>query len=222
MSYIILIRHGQAQHLTGDLTGGWTDTELTELGQRQAEALASRLKDELDGASCIMYCSDLKRAARTAEIIGYELGLTPMLSKALRELNTGVAAGMTKGEASQHYIEPTEPLLDWQCYPGAETWRQFYMRVSDFLDSLQRDSEKQLIFVTHGGTIINIIAWWLGLDFETLSRVTFRTSPASISVLGSTRLRERAIFSLNDSAHLYSSGLSNPSLLPQQGRARGT
>ena len=222
MSYIILIRHGQAQHLTGDLTGGWTDTELTELGKSQAEALASRLKNELDGASCIMYCSDLKRAARTAEIIGQELGLTPTPSKALREPNTGVAAGMTKEEASQHYIQPTEPLLDWQCYPGAETWRQFYMRVSAFLEGLQQDPDKQLIFVTHGGTIINIIAWWLGLDFETLSKVTFRTSPASISVLGCTRLRERAIFSLNDFAHLYSTGLSNRSILPQQGRTRRT
>ena len=216
----MLIRHGQAQHLTGDLTGGWTDTELTALGRRQAEVLASRLKDELEGAPCTMYCSDLKRAAKTAEIIGYELGLTPIPSEALRELNTGIAAGMTKEEARHHFIKPTEPLVDWQCYPGAETWRQFYMRVSNFLDNLPKNQDAPLMFVTHGGTIINIVAWWLGLDLETISRVTFKTSPASISVLGTTDLRERAIFSLNDFAHLYSAGLSNQRLLPLHGRAR--
>ncbi len=210
----ILIRHVQAKHLTGGLTGGWTDTELTELGRRQALALASRLKKELESTPCALYCSDLKRAIETAEIVGGELELTPIPAMELRELNNGVAAGKTKEEAMLYFREPTEPLLDWQCYPGAETWRQFYQRVSEYLDGLKATLDLPTIIVTHGGTIINTVAWWLGLDAETLSNVSFRTSPASISVLGTTELNERAIFRLNDTAHLYSAGLSDQKLLP--------
>jgi broad specificity phosphatase PhoE len=86
MNPLILIRHGHAEHLTGELTGGWTDTELTELGRHQAEALASRLEDELADAACRMYCSDLKRAAQTAGIIGDALGLKPTPARGLKEL----------------------------------------------------------------------------------------------------------------------------------------
>ncbi|MCW4036441.1 MAG: histidine phosphatase family protein [Candidatus Bathyarchaeota archaeon] len=214
MEPLILIRHGHAEHLTGDLTGGWTDSDLTELGRRQALALATRLKEELGSAPCTMYCSDLKRAAETAEVIGEKLGLKPIHAWELRELNNGVAAGKKKEEARTHFREPTELLLDWQCYPGAETWRQFYLRVSEYLDCLQMDQGLPTIIVAHGGTIINTVAWWLRLDLETLSNVSFRTSPASISVLGTTELNERAIFRLNDTAHLYTAGLSDRNLLP--------
>lgn len=214
METLILIRHGQAEHLTGGLTGGWTDTELTQLGRLQVVALASRLKKELESIHCVLYCSDLKRALETAEIVGGELGLTPMPAQELRELNNGVAAGKSKEEAKQYFCEPREPLLDWQCYPGAETWRQFYKRVSKYLDGLQANLDRPTIIATHGGTIINIVAWWLGLDAETLSNVSFRTSPASVSVLGTTELNERAIFRLNDTSHLYSTGLSDQKLLP--------
>ena len=214
MEPLILIRHGHAEHLTGDLTGGWTDSELTELGRRQALALATRLKEELGSTPCTMYCSDLKRAAETAEVIGEKLGLKPIHAWELRELNNGVAAGKKKEEARPHFREPTEPLLDWQCYPGAETWRQFYLRVSEYLDCLQMDQGLPTIIVAHGGTIINTVAWWLRLGLETLSNVSFRTSPASISVLGTTELNERAIFRLNDTAHLYTAGLSDRKLLP--------
>ncbi|MCW4036483.1 MAG: histidine phosphatase family protein [Candidatus Bathyarchaeota archaeon] len=121
------------------MTGGWTDSELTELGRRQALALATRLKEEMGSTPCTMYCSDLKRAAETAEVIGEKLGLKPIHAWELRELNNGVAAGKNKEEARSHFRQPTEPLLDWQCYPGAETWRQFYLRVSEYLDCLQMD-----------------------------------------------------------------------------------
>ena len=40
---IILVRHGEATHHTQHLTGGWTDSDLTEAGRRQLEALAEKL-----------------------------------------------------------------------------------------------------------------------------------------------------------------------------------
>jgi broad specificity phosphatase PhoE len=204
---IVLIRHAEAEHLVRDLIGGWTDTELTDLGCRQAEALALRLKSELGETPLRLYCSDLKRATQTAEIIGQELGLDHQPTPELRELNNGIAAGMTTEEAKIHFTEPTEPLLEWRPYPGSENWREFYLRVSGFMENLV-ESDLPILIVAHGGTVMQIISWWLGLDMDTISRVSFRISPASVSVLDVTELKERRIERLNDTSHLCRMGLS--------------
>jgi broad specificity phosphatase PhoE len=188
------------------LTGGWTDTGLTELGRRQAACLASRLKHEIGDTPCQLYCSDLKRALQTAEIIGKEIGLTPDPVPELRAPNNGVAAGKSREEAKQYTLELTTPVLDWQPYPQAETWRQFYSRVAACMDRLARNQDAPLLLVTHAGTIINIVAWWLQLDIDMLSKVSFETSPASLSVLRVNEWKERTIEKLNDTAHLYAVG----------------
>jgi broad specificity phosphatase PhoE len=189
------------------LTGGWTDTALTELGCRQATYLASRLKHEIGDMPCQLYCSDLKRALQTAEIIGREIGVTPNPLPELRELNNGVAAGKSLEEAKRYALELTRPVLDWQAYPQAETWRQFYSRVAACMERLTGNQETPLLLVTHGGTIINIVAWWLQLDIDMLDKVSFHTSPASLSVLRTNQWNERTIERLNDTAHLYAAGL---------------
>lgn len=190
------------------LTGGWTDTDLTELGYRQAAHLAARLKQELEDVPCQMVCSDLKRALRTAEVIGQEIGVTPQLVPALREFNNGIAAGFSQEEADRLGWEPTEPLSDWRPYPQAETWREFYLRVAESMDRFCERRGKLLIVVTHGGPIANIVAWWLQLGVETPSRVSFATHPASVSALGIDQWNCRELKRLNDTAHLYAAGLA--------------
>jgi broad specificity phosphatase PhoE len=204
---IILVRHAQSEHHVKELTGGWTDTGLTELGRRQSACLASRLKRELGDTPCQLYCSDLKRALQTAEIIGREIGVTPNPVPELRELNNGVAAGKSLEEAKRYALELTRPVLDWQAYPQAETWRQFYSRVAACMDQLTMNQEDPLLLVTHGGTIINVVAWWLQLDIDMLDKVSFHTSPASLSVLRVNWWNEHTIERLNDTAHLYATGL---------------
>ena len=189
------------------LTGGWTDSALTELGRRQAACLASRLKREIGDTPCQLYSSDLKRALQTAEIIGKEIGVTPNPVPELRAPNNGVAAGKSVEEAKRYVLELTRPVLDWQPYPQAETWRQFYSRVAACMDRLSSDQEIPLLLVTHAGTIINIVAWWLQLDIDMLCRVSFDALPASLSVLRRNQWNERTIERLNDTAHLYAAGL---------------
>ena len=207
MKSIIVIRHGQSEHHLKDLTGGWTDTGLTELGRRQAAHLASRLKREIGDTPLKLYCSDLKRAFQTAEILGKEMGLTPNLAPRLREHNNGIAAGNTIEEAKQYTLERTEPYIDWQTYPQAETWRQFYLRVSEYVEHLTESQESLILLVTHGGTIINIVAWWLQLEIDMLSEVSFDSSLTGITVLRTNQRNERTIERLNDTAHLYEAGL---------------
>jgi probable phosphoglycerate mutase len=208
MNPIILVRHAQSQHHVNGLTGGWTDTGLTDLGHRQAACLASRLKQELEGTPIGLVCSDLKRALQTAEVIGQEIGVTAQLIPELREFNNGIAAGMTREEADKIRREPTGLFIDWQPYPEAETWRKFYWRVTGCMDRLVEEQEGLLLVVTHGGTLVNIVTWWLQLDIEWLSGLSFGAHPTSISVLHTNQWGDRELRRLNDTAHLYAEGLA--------------
>ena len=84
---LILIRHGDAEHLLSVLVGGWTDTQLTELGRKQAKCTGERLLELLSNAFVNLYSSDLSRAGETAQIIGQILARVPVPIEELRELN---------------------------------------------------------------------------------------------------------------------------------------
>lgn len=215
MKSLLLIRHGQAEHQVEAITGGWTDTGLTDQGRRQTRLLAERLRQELEEVPARIVSSDLKRAAQTAEMLSWELGLRVRFTPALREFNNGVAAGKTMEEARALLIEPTEPILDWRPYPEAETWHEFHQRTSDFMDEIVVDQQDLLILVSHGGTINNIILWWLELEMDWLYqlKIHFAVSPASISVLCLNEWEEHTVARLNDTAHLYSEGLQGPLLI---------
>jgi broad specificity phosphatase PhoE len=95
---VILVRHAQSEHHGKGITGGWTDTPLTDLGRVQASRLADRLRSELEGIPVTLYTSDLLRAAQTARIIGRALGANPIPEPRLREFNNGEAANMTMAD----------------------------------------------------------------------------------------------------------------------------
>ena len=68
---IILVRHGEATHHTQHLTGGWTDSELTDKGRAQLQAAAAMLAKDFAGRKekLRILASDLKRAAESARIL---------------------------------------------------------------------------------------------------------------------------------------------------------
>lgn len=209
MEPIILVRHGESEHHVAGLTGGWTDTPLTERGRQQINSLSVRLGEELAGVGLSLFTSDLLRAAESADTIAERLGVTAMPVPDLREFNNGMAAGMTREQAREHFTEPTEPLLDWRPYPDSETWREFYQRVANRIDRLAAENDGPVVIVTHGGTIVNVISWWLGLGMEQRERrsIAFGVDTASVSVLRTNDWRERMLERLNDTAHLYADGM---------------
>ena len=107
---IILVRHGEATHHTQRLTGGWTDSQLTEKGRAQIKAAAVKLAKDFAGRNCKLriLASDLQRASASAQIIAEELGFKGEIEhcRFLREKNNGIAAGMTEEEAKKHFCKP--------------------------------------------------------------------------------------------------------------------
>jgi len=199
LTNIILIRHGQGENNLHDLIGGWSDLSLTELGVKQAQAVADRLNEELKENYAI-YSSDLMRAKQTAEIICEKLGKTPSFAVELREHNPGIVSGMSRVEAEKLLNEVSEPALDWRPFPEAESAGEFYTRVSGFMEKLV-ESEERVIIVSHGGTIQNIIRWWIGSPLPDYYQVGFGVANTSVTVLDSSEHRERRIERLNDTAH---------------------
>jgi probable phosphoglycerate mutase len=208
MSIIVVVRHAQSEHHINGMAGGWTDTGLTDLGRSQADSVAARLRSELDGIPCRLYTSDLLRAAQTAEHIARALGVQAEVAPPLREYNNGLAAGLMATEAERLQTEPTEPFMDWRPYPQAETWREFYRRVAGWMDTLPLDAGEVPVLVSHGGTIKQIVTWWLELDTDRPRQAAFDTATTSITVLRVNGWGEHSLERLNDTAHLYADGLA--------------
>ena len=207
---IILVRHGEATHHTQHLTGGWTDSDLTEAGRGQLRALADKLAHDFNGKrdKFRILTSDLKRAVESAEIIAAKLGMADCVERHefLREKNNGRAAGMTEAEAKAIY-RPAATLkeLNHRNYPGGETRKEFYDRCVKGIRACADMEKENLIIVAHKGTIQNIIFYWLGFDIEEVNNYNFSVDilPGSLTVLGINKWLEHSIFLLNDTSHLH-------------------
>lgn len=199
MNRLILIRHAQSEHHLQGLTGGWTDTPLSPLGRAQASAVAEQCRRGLAGERALCLCSsDLARAAQTAAYVAAALGVACRLEPALRELNNGVAAGLTLDQAQRIERPRTAPALDWVPYPEAESWRMMTQRVFAGLERLDRACPGTAVVVTHGHVGVAVIQWWLRLGERCREGISFDLAPASVSELALNAWQERTIVRLND------------------------
>jgi probable phosphoglycerate mutase len=200
---VILVRHAQSEHHVQRLTGGWTDTPLTDAGHEQSRLVAARLRDELGGAPIRLYTSDLVRAAQTAEHIADAFGVKPVQDARLREHNNGAAANLTVEEAEARFPHTWNVTLtlDTRPFPGSETPREFYERAGGFIDDLQ-EGEGVPVVVSHGGTILCLIGRWLNLTPQAMEPIGFSAYTTAIAVLQARRDAERWLERMNDVAHL--------------------
>ena len=98
MKRIYTVQHTQSEHHTNGMVGSWTDWNLTDLGKQQADRIAERLKQELDGKEIVLYTSDLKRAKQTADSIASLFQVEPIVKKELREpISDGAAENLCNG-----------------------------------------------------------------------------------------------------------------------------
>ena len=199
---VILVRHAESEHHIKKLSGGWTDTPITERGHQQAHLVAERLRNELGEVPVRLFTSDLLRTRETARHIGDAFEVEPIPDERLREFNNGEAAGLTQAEVARRWPRGEGPMaIDERPWPGCETWREFYQRAGAFLDTLDFEGPVPVV-VTHGGTLYVLVARWLGLPPELMKVVNFHAQVTSISVLKRPDHRLREIERLNDIAHL--------------------
>ncbi|MFD0616869.1 histidine phosphatase family protein [Paenibacillus sp. GCM10027629] len=148
MNRLGLIRHGVTLWNQEGRFQGHTDITLASEGIQQAEALASRLRED-EGAWDLIYTSDLSRAAMTAQIIADALGLKEIHFDArLREVSGGLLDGTTEEERVSKWGE------DWYDYVttlGLETEEQSVRRGLQCIeDMVSQHPGKRILLVSHG------------------------------------------------------------------------
>jgi probable phosphoglycerate mutase len=192
---LIFVRHGESEHHVNGMTGGWTDTPLTDRGRRQAHATARHLA-ELDLTSAGYFSSDLLRASQTAEIIGAQLGRQPVSLESLREVNNGEATGLSVAQAKR--IERPHPEVydpDWTAYPGGESMKVLDARMRAALGELTATGHSEVLVVGHGFSGTLLLKAWLGMPIQPY--IAFNLSPASVSEFFINEFSEPCIQRLN-------------------------
>ena len=114
MKKVVLIRHGQSTWNNENKFTGWTDVDLTELGEQEA-AKAGKLLKEKGFSFDKAYTSYLKRAIKTLNIVLDEMDLDWIpVEKTwrLNEKSYGMLQGIDKSETAIKYGE--EQVLIWR------------------------------------------------------------------------------------------------------------
>jgi alpha-ribazole phosphatase len=204
LPHLLLVRHGLTEWNSQGRIQGHTETQLSEVGLRQAEALGRRLASQRIDA---IYASHLKRAVATAEAIAQHHDLPVQVEPRLCEANYGAWEGCTMAEL--HDLDPeraaawlSEPTL--VAPPGGETLEQMAERAASLLDELcERPSHERIVLVGHGGSLRALLCEALQVP-QGYSR-RFRIGTASLSVVELSP--KRCVLSLfNDRHHLADDG----------------
>ena len=172
---LYILRHGETAWNTERRMQGNKNSDLTELGRRQALAVGRALKAELDlpPGPTVFWRSPLGRVRETAEIIGRELGLSAAdwrEDDRLKELSYGEGEGQSWQE-----IEAVRPnaLNDWKadphgfCPPGGETHFELRRRSAEFLAAVAAAGVRTVV-VGHGVSGAVVRGLHLGLSAEAM------------------------------------------------------
>lgn len=168
MKNIFTIQHTQSVHHTNGMVGSWTDWELTELGKHQADRIAVKLKQELDGKDVVLYTSDLKRAKQTADRISEQLQVVPVVRKELRERNLGKCCGRSVQWLREN-LECDEKTIDDRIFSDAESRRDVWNRLKPFFDIIIADDTENIVIVSHGDLLSIFNQMFLGAEVESLN-----------------------------------------------------
>ena len=167
MTSIYLIRHAEAEGNLYRIAQGQDNSNLTDRGWRQVQALEKRFADVHIDA---VYASDLYRTCATASAIYKPKGLPLHRVRGLREICVGCWEQRTWGD-----IYRKDPLqMDYfnhqpakWCVEGAETPWQVQERVLEALRTLAVEHEGKTIAVfSHGYAIRLVLAHLQGYTME--------------------------------------------------------
>jgi len=177
-----LVRHGEIESNIKKVYAGWSEEPLTENGVRQAEKAGKALRGK--GIEAI-YCSPLKRAFQTAEIIGGIIGKKPIPDDSFKEMKLGPWEGLSEGKIAETYPaewqiwneRPAELVLE-----GRETLRELQNRVLEGVRRLRSDCRRQrteggeqrsgdVVVVTHVAIIRVLMLYSKGRDLNEYRKV---------------------------------------------------
>ena len=140
--HITYFVHGTTIDNEKEISSGWSDVALSELGVKQSIELKEKTKNKKFD---VVFCSDLKRAHDSAMLAWkgvYEI----ILDARLRECNYGTLNGAPSAIV--------EPMQERECitnkFPNGESYQDVKVRISDFLEFLKKNYDgKSVALVAH-------------------------------------------------------------------------
>jgi len=190
---LLLIRHALPTRV--ELIEGPADPPLSELGARQAEALAAWLADEPIDA---IYTSPLRRAVETAAPLAEATGLGPVVDEDLAEYDRHASEYIPMEELRAEGGERWEQAIaDWSL-GGSEMETWFDAAVAAVERVVTAHPGQTVAIVAHGGVVNAYLAHVLGLG----KQLFFEPAYTSISRVVAARSGQRQLRSVNETAHV--------------------
>lgn len=198
---VFLVRHAET---FGNIEGrfcGHSETELTDKGVAQAQALGARLKGQKFDAA---YSSDLSRAHRTATyaLEHHADPLSPILDPGLREMHYGEWESLTGRDIGKQYPDLLRDFFRCKVpAPGGESISQVRERTASALKrTVAAHPESTILVVSHGNAIMAMLAEMLGVPHE--STWSFSVANTSVTRLMFSKSGRMTLSGFNDHSHL--------------------
>lgn len=133
--------HGTTTDNEKEISSGWHDAELSDLGIKQSIALKDQIKDKQFAA---VFCSDLKRAVDSARLT-FENTIPIIPDRRLRECNYGDYNAQPSA-----IVEPMQKENLTKRFPNGESYEDVKSRLADFLNFLKQEyNGKNVAIVAH-------------------------------------------------------------------------
>ncbi|MAG36846.1 MAG: histidine phosphatase family protein [Dehalococcoidia bacterium] len=170
MIEIIFATHSTSLDNERRLASGHADTPLSPLGQRQAESLGERYRDAPIAA---VFCSDLQRSFRTAELAFADRDIPIIRDARLRECDYGVftrqPSKVVDGERPKRLTEP---------FPAGESYVQVAARVRSLLQEMVEPyTGQRIMIIGHRATQYALEHWLNGIPLEEAVVAPFQWQP---------------------------------------------
>lgn len=167
---IYLARHGDIGLGKEKRYIGQLDLPLSALGKEQALSLKNIL---CQVPLSNIYCSDLRRAQQTAEIVASGRKVVPKACVGLRELNMGDWDGelfsTIKAKYPEEYKTRGRDIAGYSP-PKGESFSGCSQRVIPIFESLVQSADSTILIIGHAGVNRVIICNILGIPLENVFR----------------------------------------------------
>ena len=183
MRTALLIRHGLVFDDAEDRILGAADAPMSPAGEAQIRELSARLRPRV--APDAIYCSDLSRARRTAELIASGPAVPIRVRPALREIDMGEWQGLSRREVAKRlpdeYAARGRDIVNFRP-PGGESFADLAARVLPCWRDIVADGETQVVAIAgHAGVNRVILCHLLGAPLANLFRIA--QGPACVNVI---------------------------------------
>ena len=156
MITIIFESHSTTTDNEQHLSSGHSNVELSDLGKKQAKELGERYRHEVFDA---IFCSDLQRAYKTAEIAFAGRNFPIIKDKRLRECDYGDLTQRPSREVDPKKLEHVSIP-----FPNGESYKDTVKRMKEFLNDLLNEYDgKKVMVIGHRATQYGLEHWIKGI-----------------------------------------------------------